>query len=178
MCNNSHGNGRFQLGIPICDPIKVPSINTSRHFKIASGYALGFGIIKNYYRLFQFIYSSSKSFTMVTISAYHTRQNQEGKQFVTLELSGDVELIQSSTTGAFYATAKRCTISSTFSEDVAKTLIGKQLPGRIERVQCEPYEYTNKETEEVMMLTHTYTYNPDEKESMQGSDSQRVLVGA
>jgi len=114
---------------------------------------------------------------MVTINAYHVRQNQEGKSFITLELLGDLELIQSSTTGAFYATAKRCTISSTFPEEVAKTLIGKQLPGRIERVQSEPYEYTNRETGEVIILSHTYTYNPDEKEAMPVSSGQNALVG-
>lgn len=115
---------------------------------------------------------------MVTINAYHVRQNQEGKSFVTLELLGDVELIQSSSTGAFYATAKKCTISSTFPEEVAKTLIGKQVRGRIERVQCEPYEYTVKETGEVVTLTHTYSYNPDEKESMPAQVEQNSLVGA
>jgi hypothetical protein len=115
---------------------------------------------------------------MVTISAYHLRQNQEGKSFITLELLGDVELIQSSTTGAFYATAKKCTISSTFPEEVAKTLIGKQLKGRVERVQCEPYEYANRETGEVITLAHTYVYNPDEKESMTLGVAQNSLVGA
>jgi hypothetical protein len=115
---------------------------------------------------------------MVTISAYHVRQNQDGKSFITLELLGDVELIQSSNTGAFYATAKKCTISSTFPEEVAKTLIGKQLKGRIERVQCEPYEYTVKETGEVVTLTHTYSYSPDENESMPASVHQNSLVGA
>jgi hypothetical protein len=115
---------------------------------------------------------------MVTISAYHVRQNQEGKSFITLELLGDVEFIQSSNTGAFYATAKKCTISSTFPEEVAKTLVGKQVKGRIERVQCEPYEYTVKETGEVVTLTHTYTYNPDERGSIPASVEQSSLVGA
>lgn len=101
---------------------------------------------------------------MVTISNYHLRQTQEGKSFVSLELTGELEMIQSSTTGRFYATAKRCTISSTFAEDIAKTLVGKQIPGRIERVQCEVYEYTNRETGEVITLTHTYVYVPEEKQ--------------
>jgi hypothetical protein len=101
---------------------------------------------------------------MVTISNYFVRQTQEGKQFITLELLGDLELIQSSNTGAFYATAKRCTIPSTFTEDVAKTLIGKQIRGRIDRVQCAAYEYTVKETGEVITLMHTYSYVPEEKQ--------------
>ncbi|MBV4357708.1 hypothetical protein [Pinibacter aurantiacus] len=99
---------------------------------------------------------------MVTITNYSVRQNSEGKSFVSLELTGDIELIQSSITGRFYATAKKCQIPSTFPEEVAKTIIGKQMPGRIERVECEPYEYTVKETGEVKLLTHSYTYVPDD----------------
>jgi hypothetical protein len=98
---------------------------------------------------------------MVTISNYFVRENKEGQHFISLELTGDVEFIQSSLTGKFYASAKRCSISSVFSEDVAKTLIGKQLPGTIQRVECEPYEYVVEKTGETMLLSHTYTYLPD-----------------
>jgi hypothetical protein len=118
---------------------------------------------------------------MVTISAYSVKQNKEGKSFVTLELVGDIELIQSASTGAFYATAKKCSIPSTFSEEVARTLVGKQLPGRIDRVQCGPYEYAIKETGEVITLAHTYTYSPEEKTEkyvglLSGKDSSMVNV--
>lgn len=100
---------------------------------------------------------------MVTISSYHVRQTQEGKSFVVLELLGDVEMIQSMFNGKFYATCKKCTISSTFNEDIAKSLIGKQLPGRIDRIEVEAYEYTVKETGEVQTLTHSYIYVPEEE---------------
>lgn len=114
---------------------------------------------------------------MVTISNYHVRQNNEGKSFIALELQGDLEMIQSASTGNFYASAKRCSISSTFTEDVAKNLIGKQLPGRIDRVECESYDYTVKETGEVISLTHTYTYVPDEKQEMVLEKPKMVLMG-
>jgi hypothetical protein len=104
----------------------------------------------------------SKSITMVTISSYQLRENAEGKAFVALELTGDIEMIQSSSTGMFYASAKRCFIPSTFSEDIAKSLVGKQIRGRVDRVQTEPYEYTIKETGEVITLAHTYVYTPEE----------------
>ena len=45
---------------------------------------------------------------MVTISNYFVRENKEGHSFISLELTGDVELIQSSLTGKFYASAKLC----------------------------------------------------------------------
>ena len=97
---------------------------------------------------------------MVTIIQYHVRQTQEGKSFVALELVGDVELIQSMNSGRFYATAKKCSIACTFPEEIAKTLIGKQLPGTINRVACDPYSYTLPESKEPITLSHTYTYVP------------------
>ncbi len=103
---------------------------------------------------------------MVKISGFKQRKTAEGKTFVTLELQGDVELIQSAETGKFYATAKHCSISSTFDEEEAKTLIGKQFPGRIERVNVEEYDYTIKETGEVIKLCHSYQYNPEEIHEM------------
>ena len=99
---------------------------------------------------------------MVTITNFRLHETKEGKPFVSLELSGDVEMVQSSQTGRFYATSKRCWISCTFSEDIAKSLVGKQIKGRIERVQCESYQYTVPETGELITLSHTYMYQPDE----------------
>lgn len=100
---------------------------------------------------------------MVTINGYQLRQNNDGKQFIVLELLGEVELIQSSQTGCYYATAKRCSIPSTFSEEMAKSLIGTALPGKIDRVEAEPYEYLIKETDEVVTLSHRYVYSPMEQ---------------
>jgi hypothetical protein len=99
---------------------------------------------------------------MVTITNWFLREPENSKPFIALELTGEVEMIQSSNTGMFYATAKKCTIPSTFSEEVAKSLIGKMVRGRIDRVQTQPYEYTIKDTGEVITLTHTYVYVPEE----------------
>lgn len=115
---------------------------------------------------------------MVTITNYHVRQNNEGNPFIALELQGDIEMIQSASSGNFYASAKRCSMSSTFSEDTAKTLIGKQLPGRIDRIECEAYDFVVKNTGEVISLTHTYVYNPEEKEPELVNKPVRVMVGA
>jgi hypothetical protein len=68
----------------------------------------------------------SKSITMVTISSYQLRENAEGKAFVALELTDDIEMIQSSNTGLFYATAKRCFIPCTFSEDSPSLLLANK----------------------------------------------------
>ncbi|OQP44132.1 hypothetical protein A4H97_33720 [Niastella yeongjuensis] len=115
---------------------------------------------------------------MVTVTNFFVRENKDGKSFVALELSGDIEMIQSAQTGRFYASAKRCTVSSVFSEEVARTFIGKQLPGKIERVECTPYDYTVKETGEVLSLTHTYTYVPgdERREGMEKSIQTASVV--
>ena len=75
---------------------------------------------------------------MGTITNFFIREGKDNKLFVALEISSDIELVQSEQPDRFYATAKRSSIPSTFSEEVAKTLIGKQLPGRIEKVQSRP----------------------------------------
>lgn len=115
---------------------------------------------------------------MVTITGYVLRQNKDGKSFVALELSGDIEMIQSATSGRFYMTSKRCSIPSTFTEETAKLLIGKTMPGHITRVQTEPYEYTVKETGEVITLVHTYTYVPEERPHPHITEPAEVLMGA
>ena len=99
---------------------------------------------------------------MVKIIDYALRQSKDGKAFVALQLEGDPEFVQSMDTGRFYLTAKRCSITSTFSEENAKQLIGSKLPGFIVRVQCEAYSYTVKETGEVISLAHSYEYSPVE----------------
>lgn len=105
---------------------------------------------------------------MVTIVNYHQRiSSKDYKPFITLELQGDVELVQSVETGRFYATARKCSISSTFSEEVAKTLIGTKFPGSIVRVQKEPYDYTIPETGQTIKLAHGYEYRPDEPAAVQ-----------
>lgn len=107
---------------------------------------------------------------MVKIINVKPSVNAEGKAFVSLKLMGGVEPIQSQQTGKFYLTAKTCYIPSTFDEQTALSLIGTQLPGSVERVGCEPYEYTIKETGEVVTLTHTYEYVPVQS-------TQNILTG-
>ena len=100
---------------------------------------------------------------MVTIIDYALRKSKDGKQFVSLQLQGDLELVQSQETGRFYATVRKCSVSSTFDESTAQALIGTKLSGTIKRVQCEAYDYKIPETGELLTLTHAYTYVPDDK---------------
>ncbi len=95
---------------------------------------------------------------MVTIVDFVKRQNKEGKDFYALILQGGMELVKSQETGRYYATAKRASITSTFDEDFCRSLLGQQIPGSVQRVPCEPYEFTVKDTGEVLTLTHRWVY--------------------
>ena len=100
---------------------------------------------------------------MVQIVGYNLRTQKEGekKSYITLEIEGDVEMVQSQNTGRFYATVRRCVISSTFDEMTAARMVGKEMAGTIERVPCEPYEFTIKETGEVTLLSYRWDYQPE-----------------
>lgn len=99
---------------------------------------------------------------MVTIVDYSKRVNSEGKEFNVLILQGGLELVKSQQTGRYYATAKKASLSSTFTEELCKTLIGQQLPGSIMRVECDPYEFTVPETGEILNLNHRWEYLKEE----------------
>lgn len=117
---------------------------------------------------------------MVTIVGFKQCESKDGKQFVALEIQGELRLVQSETTGKFYLTANKTSISTSFPLQVCQTLLGKQLPGNVDKVECEPYEYVNKETGEVLTLFHTYVYSPEEKamqsHSMQPSYIQEPFI--
>jgi purine nucleoside phosphorylase len=101
---------------------------------------------------------------MVTIIDYKQRTSEDGKSFFVLEIEGDVEFVLSHTTGKYYATTRKCSMSCTFDENTCKRLIGMSLNGNIDKVECEPYEYVVKETGEHITITHKYSYVPDEVE--------------
>jgi hypothetical protein len=103
---------------------------------------------------------------MVKVIAAHLRESEKGK-FVTLDLLGQIEMVQSQNTGRFYATARRCSIGTTFDLETAKGFIGQLLPGSIGRVPCEPYQYAVPESGEVITLAHTYAYIPQEEKVME-----------
>ncbi len=98
---------------------------------------------------------------MVQVVGYSLKTPKEGKPYVALELEGEIEMVQSQNTGRFYATVRRCTISSTFDEMTAERMVNKQMAGSIERVSCEPYEFTIRETGEVTLMSYRWDYQPE-----------------
>ena len=87
---------------------------------------------------------------MVTISGYNERINKEGKPFYALTVQGGLEMVLSEETGRYYATAKQASVTSTFDEKTCQGLVGTKLPGKISRVKCDPFEYTIRETGEII----------------------------
>lgn len=109
---------------------------------------------------------------MVTVNGYSFRQAKDGREFITLELIGGLELVQSQETGNFYATIRKCSIPSTFNEELAKQMVGTKIEGDIVRVQSDPYQFVNKTSGEVINLSHSWAYRP--KDSLQTIGSSRV----
>lgn len=95
---------------------------------------------------------------MVRISNYQKRTTEDGKDFFVLELQGGIEVVKSQETGKLYMTARKASMSCTFDELTCQSLIGTELPGSVRKVECEAYEYTIKDTGEVITLSHRFEY--------------------
>ena len=98
---------------------------------------------------------------MVTVKQYAVRQTKDGREFIALILQGGLSLVQSKNTGNFYATVKQCSIPSTFDKPTAKSFIGERIPGTVQKKECEAYQWTNKQTGEVIELAHRWVYVPE-----------------
>ena len=113
---------------------------------------------------------------MVRIINYKKRETGDGKEFFVLELQGGIEMVKSKETGKFYVTARTSSISSTFDELTCQALIGTELPGKVEKVECEAYEYVIKDTGEVITLTHRFEYVEEEKASAPKVEKSKTTV--
>ena len=95
---------------------------------------------------------------MVTIIDFVKRRNNKGEEFNALILQSGIEIVKSRETGRYYATAKRTSITSTFDDAMCHSLIGTQIPGSVQRVDTQPYDFTVPGTREVLKLTHRWVY--------------------
>lgn len=98
---------------------------------------------------------------MVTVVDFKKRENSSGEEFFALVIQGGIEMIQSQESGRFYATARTTSIPSTFNEVTCTAMIGQQIGGTIRKVKTDPYEYSPPNSDEVLTLTHTYQYVPE-----------------
>lgn len=95
---------------------------------------------------------------MVKIIAIEERFTKKG-EFKVIVLQGKVEVAISESTGRPYLTARKTSIPFTFSEEFAQSLIGTELPGDIERVECEEYEFKVPGSTKKLTFTHRFQYN-------------------
>jgi len=120
---------------------------------------------------------NSKIKLMVRIVNYLKRQAEDGREFFVLEISGGIEMVKSQTSNQFYATTKKAFISSTFDEQTCKALIGTEMPGNVVKQECEPYEYVNKDSGQVLVLNHRYVYAQEEDTiSKEDKSIQKLLA--
>lgn len=103
---------------------------------------------------------------MVKIIDYKLRETEDGRTFFTLTLQGGVEIVHSAN-GKQYITAKKASMATTFDELTCQSLIGVDLPGTIQRIECDPYEYTVPNTGEMILLSHRFEYVQDEPQPVQ-----------
>lgn len=111
---------------------------------------------------------------MVRIINYSARQ-AENRIFYVLELQGGVEMVKSQNSGQYYVTAKKASISTTFDKETCEALIGTEMSGNIRREECEPYEYTIKDTGEVILLGHRNVFVPEVETSEKQGQSQQPV---
>ena len=95
---------------------------------------------------------------MVKVVGYKSIQTEKGNEFLVLTLQGGIELVKSQSTGSNYFTVRTVNVSTTFNEETCKSLIGTELEGKIIKVSCEPYEYTIRETGELITLSYRYEF--------------------
>ena len=98
---------------------------------------------------------------MVTIVEVAERTAANGNTFCSVMVAGDVS-VHMSAEGKASLVALKASIPSNLPKDVLEGMIGNKLPGKVERVETEPYQWTNPNTGEEVTLSHTYKYSPEE----------------
>ncbi|MCK3683972.1 hypothetical protein [Maribellus sp. YY47] len=102
---------------------------------------------------------------MVTIVDIVKRSSREGNEFVALIVQGELEMLTSKS-GNLYAAARKASIPSTLEFEAARLMIGKELPGSIEKVECAPYEHFTPEGE-ILQLNHRWQFVPENQARQQ-----------
>ena len=95
---------------------------------------------------------------MVSVIGYQSVEKESGEDFLMLVLQGGIEAVKSQATGKMYFTARTVKVPATFDEATCKSLIGSQFEGTIVKVPSDSYEYTIKETGEIVTINHRYEF--------------------
>jgi hypothetical protein len=98
---------------------------------------------------------------MVQIIGFEKKQSKSKESYTVLILQGDPEVLISKTSGRPYISARKTTIPCALEENQAQALIGKELPGSIERVACTPFE-VKLATGKKIKISTAYQFLPEE----------------
>jgi hypothetical protein len=99
---------------------------------------------------------------MVQIIGFEKKKNEKTKaSYSILILAGDPEVMISKTSGRPYISARKTTIPCALEENQAQALIGKELPGSIERVSVTPFQLTLASGKKVK-ISSAFQYMPPE----------------
>ena len=91
---------------------------------------------------------------MVTITGYRTRSGVHGEKKIYFQVEGGVQSAISKTTGKVYLTSMKATVFAAVDEELAREMVGHQIPGSIKQLSVEPYEIVNVQTGEVRVFDH------------------------
>jgi len=101
---------------------------------------------------------------MVQIIGFEKKQNKTNESYAVLILQGEPEIMISKSSGRPYISARKTTIPCSLEENQAQALIGKELPGSIERVSCAPFQLTLA-TGKKVKISSAYQFIPPEMDS-------------
>ncbi len=111
---------------------------------------------------------------MVTITNFTMIESNDGNTYISLEIQGGIEIIQSQKNDNYYTTIRKCNIITNLDEITAKFLVGKQISGKIIKEACNAYKYTIKESGEVVTLSHRYVFSSEENEIQTSTKSSKT----
>lgn len=100
---------------------------------------------------------------MAKIVGYKTFERENGEKFYCLMVQGGIEAVKSQQTGKTYFTARTVTVPTTFDEQVCSGLIGENVNGVVKKIKTAPYDYTVRETGEIIQLNHRYEFVSEEE---------------
>ena len=101
---------------------------------------------------------------MVTVTGYQAKTTSEGERKIYLQVDGGMKATISKTSGRAYFKALRAKVFAAIDEEVAKEMIGYQLPGTIQQLKVDPYEIYDQRTGEVKVLDYQNVYMSEEGE--------------
>lgn len=114
---------------------------------------------------------------MVTIVDYKTfHREDDGTEFQVLVVQGGTEAVKSKESNRTYLTARTANVPCTFNEVTCQNLIGDKLPGRIEKVDVDPYDYVIPDTGEVLNLNYRHEYIGKEESIIIDNVIEKELV--